>query len=152
MKRPTILIVDDEPINIKLVKAMLVPENYLLIEAGNGEEALECVEDVRPDLILLDVMMPGIDGFEVCRCLKQHEITRIIPVVMVTVFQDKKHRIKAIEAGSDDFLTKPVDKTELQVRVKSLLRIKSYHDALRRSEEKHRLIVGAVRLRAPVGP
>lgn len=143
MKRPTILIVDDEQTNIKLVKAMLMPEPYLLIEAVNGENALECVEDARPDLILLDVMMPGIDGYEVCRRLKQDEKTRIIPVVMVTALKEKKHRIKAIEAGADDFLTKPVDQTELRVRVKSLLRIKSYHEALRRSEEKHRLILDA---------
>ncbi|MDX2448703.1 MAG: response regulator, partial [Desulfobacterales bacterium] len=143
MQRPTILIVDDEQTNIKLVKAMLIPENYLLIEAASGEKALECVEDNRPDLILLDVMMPGIDGYKVCRRLKQNKKTRIIPVVMVTALKEKKHRIKAIKAGADDFLTKPVDQTELQIRVKSLLRLKSYHDALRRSEEKHRLILGA---------
>lgn len=143
MKRPTILIVDDEQLNIKLVKAMLVSEDCLLLEAAHGEEALEIVKEAGPDLILLDVKMPGIDGFEVCRRLKQNHRTRIIPVVMVTVLPEKKHRIKAIEAGADDFLTKPVDETELIVRVKSLLRIKSYHDALRRSEEKHRLILEA---------
>lgn len=130
MNEPKILIVDDEKKNIRLFKAMLMSENYQIFEALNGEQALHTVAAVNPDLILLDVMMPGIDGFKVCRKLKQAEETKSIPIVMVTALSDKEHRLKALEAGADDFLSKPVDRTELAVRVKSLLRIKTYHDEL----------------------
>ena len=130
MERHKILIVDDEERNIKLLKAYLIAKQYETAEASNGEEALRMVNDFNPDLVLLDVMMPGIDGFEVCKRLKTDEKTKMIPVVMVTALREKEYRIKALEAGVDDFLTKPVDRTELMVRVKSLLRIKSYHDQL----------------------
>ena len=137
MKKTSILIVDDEAKNIKLLKGMLASGNYDLYGAANGKEALKMVTDISPSLILLDVMMPGIDGFEVCRRLKQDEKTRMIPVVMVTVLTEREHHVRAMEAGADDFLSKPVDQTELLVRVKSLLRIKSYHDDL---IESHREI------------
>ena len=127
---PKILIVDDEESNIRLLKAMLLSENYKLIDVLSGKAALKAVNDFDPDLILLDVMMPQIDGFEVCRILKQDEKTRKIPVIIVTALNEKKHRIKAMEVGADDFLSKPVDRPELLVRVKSLLRIKAYHDEL----------------------
>ena len=130
VKTPTILIVDDEERNIKLLKAMLMAENYHLCGAVSGREALKIVADTPPDLILLDVMMAEIDGFEVCRRLKQDEKTRVIPILMVTALREKEHRIRAMEVGADDFLSKPVDPTELLIRVKSLLRIKSYHDDL----------------------
>ena len=128
--KPTILIVDDEERNIRLLKAMLMAKNYNLLEASHGEEALRLVSETPPDMILLDVMMPRLDGFEVCRRVKQDEKTRKIPVIMVTALSEKEHRVKAMEVGADDFLSKPVDLTELTVRVKSLLRIKSYHDEL----------------------
>jgi len=126
-----ILIVDDEIKNIRLFKAMLMSESYLTLEALSGEQALEMVSVVSPDLILLDVMMPGINGFDVCRKLKRAEETKIIPIVMVTALSEKAHRLEALEAGADDFLSKPVDRSELVVRAKSLLRIKTYHDELR---------------------
>ena len=129
-RKKTILIVDDEIRNIRLLEAMLASENYILYSALNGEDALSIAVDQCPDLILLDIMMPGIDGFEVCRKLKQDEETRSIPVLIITALKSKENHIKGIEAGADDFLTKPVDVTELQIRVKSLLRIKSYHDEL----------------------
>ena len=129
-QKPTILIVDDEERNIRLLKAMLMAKNYNLLEASRGEEALRIVSETPPDMILLDVMMPRMDGFEVCRRLKQDEKTRKIPVIMVTALSEKQHRVKAMEVGADDFLSKPVDLTELTMRVKSLLRIKSYHDEL----------------------
>lgn len=129
-KKPTLLIVDDEERNIRLLKAMLMAKNYNLLEASRGEEALRIVSETPPDMILLDVMMPRMDGFEVCRRLKQDEKNRKIPVIMITALSEKQHRVKAMEAGADDFLSKPVDLTELMVRVKSLLRIKSYHDEL----------------------
>ena len=133
MKTPTILIVDDEEKNVKLLKAMLMRQNYNLLGAHSGEEALRLVLDTSPDLFLLDVMMPGMDGFEVCQRLKQDEKTKMAPILMITALTEKENRVKAMEAGADDFLNKPVDQTELVVRVKSLLRIKSYHDELFKS-------------------
>lgn len=128
MSQKSILIVDDEERNIKLIKGMVMSEQYDIATASGGQEALDYLKDHQPDLILLDVMMPDIDGFEVCRHLKQDENTQVIPILMVTALMEKEHRVKAMEVGADDFLSKPVDRTELLVRVKSLLRIKSYHD------------------------
>ena len=123
-----ILIVDDEERNVKLVKGMILSEKYEIATASCGQEALDYLESSSVDLIVLDVMMPDIDGFEVCRRLKEDDATRNIPILMVTALMEKEHRVKAMEVGADDFLSKPVDRTELLVRVKSLLRIKSYHD------------------------
>ena len=133
MKEETILIVDDEEKNIKLIKGILASEHYHVFGALSGEEAITMIPDVCPDLILLDIMMPGMDGFEVCRRLKNDEKTKMIPIVMVTALDEKEHSVKAMKVGADDFLTKPVDHTELQVRIKSLLRIKAYHDTLLKS-------------------
>jgi PAS domain S-box-containing protein len=130
MKIPRILVIDDEEKNIKLVKGMLMRENYNINGCLSGEEALESLQNDKPDLILLDILMPGIDGFEVCRMLKQDVRTRIIPIVMVTALDDQEDRKKALDAGAEDFLNKPLDQFELIARVKSLLRIKSYHDEL----------------------
>jgi signal transduction histidine kinase len=130
MKTPTILIVDDEEVNVKLIRGILESENYNLISALSGPEALSMLALNGPDLILLDVMMPEMDGFETCRKIKQDKNTKIIPVLMVTALSEKEHRLKAMDCGADDFLSKPVDKTELKIRVKSLLRIKKYHDEL----------------------
>lgn len=128
--RPTVMIVDDEARNCKLLKGMLAGQNYRIHTFQNGRNALRSIETVAPDIILLDIMMPGIDGFEVCRRLKQDEKTQAIPVVMVTALTDKNCQSVAAEAGADDFLNKPVRPDELCIRVKSLLRIKSYHDRL----------------------
>ena len=130
MGKPKIFIVDDEEKNIRLLEGMLYNEDYQTSAAHKGEDALQKVTDISPDLILLDVMMPGIDGFEVCRRLKAAEETKMIPIVMITALRDKTHRIKAMESSADDFLSKPVDRTELLIRIKSLLRIKTYHDEL----------------------
>jgi len=130
MNRHKILIVDDEERNIKLLKAMLMADDYQCFCAVNGNEALEAVNDINPDLILLDVMMPGINGYEVCFRLKGNEKTRMIPIIMVTALKEKEDRICSTKSGADDFISKPVDRTELMTRVKSLLRIKSYHDDL----------------------
>ena len=130
MNTPKILIVDDEEKNIKLLKGILSSNSYNFYEALSGEDAMNLVYEIRPDLILLDVMMPGISGFEVCQKLKQDEKTKSIPIVMVTALSEKEHRLKAMEAFADDFLSKPVDSTEVVIRVKSLLRIKAYHDEI----------------------
>ena len=133
MDEQRILIVDDEEKNIKLLKGILLSQNYKFYGALNGQEAIEQVHDISPHLILLDVMMPGISGFNVCQKLKQDEKTKSIPIIMVTALNEKEHRLKAMELGADDFLSKPVDSTEVVVRVKSLLRIKSYHDEISNS-------------------
>ncbi len=130
-----ILLVDDEPVNLKILKAMLVPEGYEVFTAENGLEALEKLNTENPDIVLLDVMMPEMDGFEVCKKIKAQKDKRMIPVLMVTALQDKIHRQQAMEAGADDFLSKPIDRIELLIRVKSLIRIKTYSDELLESYE-----------------
>ena len=130
METPRILVVDDEENNIKLIKGMLMQESYNINGCLSGEEALKSLQDYKPDLILLDILMPGIDGFELCRRLKKDVNTRIIPIVMVTALKEREDRKKALDAGAEDFLNKPLQRFELIARVKSLLRIKSYHDEL----------------------
>ncbi len=129
-----ILVVDDQPLNVELLEADLTESGYDVLSAYDGKAALEKVASNQPDLILLDVMMPGMDGFEVCRRLKGDPETMLTPIVMVTALSEKADRIKGIEAGVDDFLTKPYDRQELQARVKSLLRVKLYTDELERAE------------------
>ncbi|MFA4935111.1 MAG: response regulator [Candidatus Methanoperedens sp.] len=134
-----ILVVDDEPLCVELITGLL-PKEYEIETAADGKEALVKVKETSPDLILLDIIMPEINGYEVCRRLKSDEKTLCIPVVMVTSLTEKEDRIKAIEAGADDFLTKPVDSLELNARVKSLLRVKKYHDELLEEHEKLKLL------------
>lgn len=130
MTPPSILIVDDEEKNLKLLKAMLSVEPCEVVTASDGQAALRLVDERPPDLVLLDVMMPGMNGLDVCRRLKTDARTQMIPVLMVTALREKEDRIMALKAGADDFLSKPIDSTELIVRVKSLLRIKRYYDEL----------------------
>ena len=128
--RSRILIVDDEPLNLKLLEALLVPLNYEMIKAINGEESLHILTKVEVDLILLDVMMPGMDGFEVCRRIKDNDATRMIPVILVTALDDMQSKIKGIESGADDFITKPPNKMELIARTKSLIKLKKLNNNL----------------------
>ena len=127
-QRAKILIVDDEPFNVDYLEQELEDFGYDTISATNGQEALEKVATESPDLILLDVMMPLIDGFTVCRRLKEHDDTRLIPIVMMTALGSVEDRIKGIEAGADDFLTKPVDDRELRARLQTTLRLKTTVD------------------------
>ncbi len=127
-KRAKLLIVDDDESALRLMQAMLLPRGYSIALAHDGKEALEKVGDISPDLILLDVMIPYLDGFEVVRQLKEAEETHNIPIVIVSALQDVDSRVKALEAGADDFLSKPVDSTELRARVNSLLKVKVYND------------------------
>jgi signal transduction histidine kinase len=120
--------VDDAPENLELLGAHLTEAGYHILTAANGQEALTAVAAHAPDLILLDVMMPVLDGYEVCRRLKSNEETAFIPIVMLTALQDFEHRLRGIELGADDFLTKPFNHLELLTRVRSLLRVKSLHD------------------------
>jgi PAS domain S-box-containing protein len=128
--KPVILVVDDQPQNIELLEAYLVPQGYEIVRAVNGEEALGKLSGNKIDLILLDVMMPGMDGFEVTRRIRQDEKNRQLPIILVTALRETENRVKGIEAGCDDFLSKPVDKTELLARVRSLLKVKAYNDLM----------------------
>jgi adenylate cyclase len=122
--------VDDIPENRRLLEAVLAPRGYDVVTASDGLAALEVVESEQPDLILLDVMMPGLDGYSVCRRLRENEDTAVLPVIMVTSSLSEE-KTRAIEAGADDFIPKPFDHDELLARVRSLLRIKRYHDTIK---------------------
>ena len=126
-----VLVVDDILANVKLLQAKLTAEYFEVITAMNGADALEIAERAQPDIVLLDVMMPGMDGFEVCRRLKSNQLTLHIPVVMVTALDQPSDRVNGLDAGADDFLTKPVNDTALFARVKSLVRLKMLTDELR---------------------
>jgi response regulator RpfG family c-di-GMP phosphodiesterase len=128
---PRVLIVDDERINVDLIEGILTPFKYEIDRAYNGEEALEKVLENSPDLVLLDVMMPGMDGFEVCKRIKADPQTAFIPVVMVTALDSPEDKVKGIESGADDFLNKPIRRDELIARVRTALRMKELHDRLR---------------------
>ena len=119
-----ILVVDDEEKNVKLMEAILLPRGYEIVKAYNGEEALQQVAKQMPDLILLDVMMPIMNGFEVCKKLKDDPETRLIPIVIMTALGELEDRVRGIEAGADDFLTKPVNRDELLARIQTSLRLK----------------------------
>jgi adenylate cyclase len=123
-----ILVVDDTPVNLKLLADLLVAKGYDVVTATSGPEALARVEAV--DLVLLDVMMPGMSGYEVCRTLRANPATAMLPVVMVTALDPGQERVKGIEAGADDFLSKPIHQAELLARVRSLLRVKILWDQL----------------------
>ena len=123
-ERSKILIVDDEPLNVDYLEQELEDLGYETISAANGQEALEKVATEAPDLILLDVMMPVMDGFTVCRILKDHEVTRLIPIIIMTALDAVADRIQGIKAGADDYLTKPVHEEELFARIATALKLK----------------------------
>jgi putative two-component system response regulator len=135
-EKPTILVVDDEHHNRSLMHDFLTPLGYEVILASDGEEALIRVEEIPPDVILLDIMMPNVDGFEVARELKKREGTKTIPIVMLTALMDMESRIKAFELGADDFFTKPVALIELKARMQSLIKVKAYNDNMLADQKK----------------
>src|SRR5262250_1709527 len=123
-----ILVVDDTPRNVKLVADLLTVKGYSVATASSGREALARMQTDQPDLVLLDVVMPEMSGYEVCHEIRENPATAMLPIIMVTALDPGEERIKGIEAGADDFLTKPINQAELLARVKSLLRIKELHD------------------------
>jgi adenylate cyclase len=125
----TILAVDDQPANLRLLDAVLSPRGYRVVRASSGEQALELLPSSGADLVLLDIVMPGIDGYEVCRRIRSAPETAFLPVVMITA-SGHQEKTRAIEAGADDFVSKPFDQSELLARVASLARIKRYHDTI----------------------
>jgi adenylate cyclase len=127
----TILAVDDQPANLRLLDAVLSPRGYRVVRATSGEQALELLPSSGADLVLLDIVMPGIDGYEVCRRIRSAPETAYLPVVMITA-SGHQEKTRAIEAGADDFVSKPFDQSELLARVASLARIKRYHDTITR--------------------
>ncbi|HEX4634878.1 MAG TPA: response regulator, partial [Rhizomicrobium sp.] len=129
-----VLVVDDILSNVKLLEAKLTAEYFEVMTAFNGLECLSKMEQAVPDIVLLDVMMPGMDGFEVCRRIKTDPRTAHVPVVMVTALDQPSDRVAGLEAGADDFLTKPVDDSALFARVRSLVRLKMMTDELRMRE------------------
>jgi adenylate cyclase len=126
---PLILVVDDLPQSVRLLDAVLSPEGFRVAMASSGAEALDALSKVHPDLVLLDIRMPGIDGYEVCRRIREDPGTEFLPVIMITASEGEE-KIRAIESGADDFVQKPFDQTELLARVRSLVRVKQYHDTI----------------------
>ncbi|MDX9981785.1 MAG: response regulator, partial [Lentisphaeria bacterium] len=134
--KPLILAVDDDDVNLMLIEAILASTGVEVALAHSGEEALAKARQMDPDVILLDAMMPGIDGFETARRLKIDPATALVPVVMVTALNEVQDRIRALEAGADDFLAKPVEIGELRARVKTLVQVKAYHEHMRDYQQK----------------
>jgi CheY-like chemotaxis protein len=126
----TLLIVDDEPRGREALEGLLLNQGYRLHFAASGPEALATIKDLRPDLVLLDVMMPGMDGFEVCRKLRADPLSAEIPVLLVTALDDRETRLEGISSGADDFISKPYDRGELRLRVKTIMRIGRYRRLL----------------------
>ncbi|NLD27584.1 MAG: Cyclic di-GMP phosphodiesterase response regulator RpfG [bacterium ADurb.Bin270] len=134
MRKPLILIVDDNPTIIELLKSQLKAYDFDLQVAYDGEEALEKIRNRAPDLVLLDLMMPKISGFEICKRIKENKNTQFIPIIVITALHEQHDKLRAIELGADDFLIKPINKIELITRIKSLLRMKLLHDDVDTSE------------------
>jgi putative two-component system response regulator len=129
-----VLVVDDEPANVRLLTTLLTREGYTVVTASDGEEGLAMVASSHPDLVLMDVVMPKLSGYDVCERIKHNPSTRLTPVVLITALHQREHKIRGINAGADDFLTKPVDPHELKARAHSLVRLKRYTDDLDSAE------------------
>jgi two-component system sensor histidine kinase/response regulator len=127
-REASILVVDDDERNVRLVESMLKPSGYRILHAYDGQEALRRVESDAPDLMVLDVMMPDLSGFELCGMLRARHATRLLPILMVTALHAMEDKVKGLELGADDFLTKPINRSELLAKVRSLLRVKSLQD------------------------
>ena len=148
-RQPSILVVDDNDLNLALMRDLLSSRGYHVVTAMSADQAWQAIRGEHPDLVLLDVIMPGRSGYDLCRELKENASTRLIPVVMVTGLTDRDDRIRGKEAGADEFLTKPFFPEELFARVKSLLRIKEYTDELEHAEAVLKALALSVEARDP---
>jgi putative two-component system response regulator len=147
---PSVLVVDDGPANRELIEACLADVDCVVRSAEDGPMALSLVEAATPDLILLDVQMPGMDGYEVCRRIKENSAHRLVPVVMITALDRTADRVMALDAGADDFMSKPVERVELVARVRSALRLKSVYDSLDSAEQVIFALAAAVEAKDPL--
>lgn len=141
--KATILIVDDQPKNIELLEAYLTPWGYKALEASSGEEGLKRLATDQIDIVLLDIMMPVMDGYEVTRKIRANPASRLLPIILVTALQNAEDRVKGIEAGCDDFISKPFDKMELLARIRSLLKVKAYNDLMENYRKELEVAVAA---------
>jgi putative two-component system response regulator len=148
-RTPVVLVVDDGAANRELIEACLAGVECLVRAAEDGPTALKAVQAAPPDLVLLDVQMPGMDGYEVCRRIKANPASRLVPVVMITSLDQTNDRVHALEAGADDYMTKPVDRVELVARVRSALRLKSVYDSLDSAEQVIFALAAAVEAKDP---
>jgi diguanylate cyclase (GGDEF)-like protein len=144
-KKDVILVVEDEPNSRLLLKTYLTSDGYQVMMANTGEDALKLIKDIHPSAVILDVLLPKMNGYEVCKRMKNSETTHFIPVVMATALRGNNERVQGIEAGADDFINKPFNRVELLTRIKSLLRIKRLHEAL--EEKVHELEIAKTKLR-----
>ncbi|MFZ3048468.1 MAG: response regulator [Desulfatirhabdiaceae bacterium] len=135
MPNEKILLVDDEESNLRLLIQWLIPLGYDIELASNGDEAVFKARNSRPDLIILDIMMPVMDAYEACRIIKEDPETKNIPIIMVTALSDRESKLKGLSVSANDFLAKPIDQTELTIRVKNLLKIKSFEDFMLRHNQ-----------------
>lgn len=129
-KKHSILLIDDEESIFEVIEGLLYREGYNLIYIDSGKEALNRIDEIQPDVILLDLMMPEMDGIETCKLIKSNEGWRHIPIIMVTALSSKEDLARSLNAGADDFVSKPINSIELRARVRSMLRIKLQYDAL----------------------
>src|SRR5438105_1846890 len=146
---PVVLVVDDGEANRELIEACLAGVDCQVRTAADGSSALQAIQTSLPDLVLLDVQMPGMDGYEVCRRIKSQAASRLLPVVMITSLDRTADRVQALEAGADDYMTKPVDRVELVARVLSALRLKSVYDSLDSAEQVIFALAAAVEAKDP---
>lgn len=149
MTSGTVLVVDDLAASVGLLERLLVGDDYAVVTAANGREAIDMVRQTRPDVVLMDVRMPILDGFAACRALKSAPETRLLPVVLLTGSAELADRVRAIDAGADDFLTKPIDAIELRARLRSLVRLKRYTDELDSAESVILSLARTVEARDP---
>ncbi len=131
----TILVIDDDPVNINLIRDVMSGDAYQIVGAGSGEEGLGLIKETRPDLILLDVIMPGMNGYDVLEAIKKDREFRLIPIIMITALYGQEDRLKGLDMGVDDFISKPVNVFELRARIKNLLKLRAYVNELEHAEQ-----------------